>query len=65
MFENGFYILTTTMSCEVKILGHPLAAMFVFCTAMVAYTGVRVMMGALTEAHGEDEVEAISAYSLS
>ncbi len=63
--ENGFYVLTTTMTCEVKSLGHPLAALFVFCTAMVGYNGTRVLMTALTKAHGEEEVQELSAYSLS
>jgi len=63
--ENGFYVLTTTMTCEVKGLGHPLAALFVFCTAMVAYNGTRVMMAALIAAHGEEAVAQLSAYSMS
>ncbi len=63
--ENGFYLLTTTMTCEVKGLGYPLAALFVFCTAMVAYNGMRVMMAALNAAHGEEAVAELSAYSMS
>lgn len=63
--ENGFYVLTTTMTCEVKSLGHPLAALFVFCTAMVAYNGTRVMMAALIAAHGEEAAAQLSTYSMS
>lgn len=63
--ENGFYVLTTTMTCEVKQLGHPLAALFVFCTAMVGYNGTRVMMAALISAHGEEPIAELSAYSMS
>ena len=63
--ENGFYVLTTTMTCEVKSLGHPLAALFVFCTAMVAYNGICVLLTALAEVHGVQEVQELSAYSLS
>ena len=62
--ENGLYVLTTSLTCEVKGLGHPLAALFVFCTAMVGYNGTRVLMTALTEAHDADAVEELSAYSL-
>lgn len=63
--ENGFYVLTTTMTCEVKGLGRPLAALFVFCLAMVAYNGMRVMMAALTSTHGEEAAAELSAYSMS
>jgi Transposase DDE domain len=63
--ENGFHVLMTTMTCEVKSLGHPLAALFVFCTAMLAYNGMRVLAAALVAAHGEDTAEELSAYSLS
>lgn len=63
--ENGFHVLTMTMTCEVKSIGHPLAALFVFCTAMLAYNAMRVMAAALTAAHGEDVVEELSPYSMS
>lgn len=63
--ENGFHVLTMTMTCEVKSLGHPLAALFVFCTAMLAYNAMRVLATALIAAHSEDTVSQLSAYSLS
>jgi len=63
--ENGFHVVTMTMTCEVKSLGHPLAALFVFSTALLAFNGMRVMAAALVASHGEAAVADLSAYSLS
>jgi Transposase DDE domain len=63
--EHGFYVLTMTLTCEVASLGHPLAALFVFCLAVVAYNGSRVLTAALSAAHGNEAVEELSDYSLS
>ncbi len=63
--ENGFHVLTTALKCEVESLGHPLAALFVFCTAMLAYNGMRVLGAALIAAFGQEAVDELSAYSLS
>lgn len=63
--ENSFYVLTTAFTCEVKSLSHPLAALFVFCTAMLAYNATRVLNAALSAVHGQKAVDELSAYSLS
>jgi len=63
--ENGFYVLTTALTCEVKSLGHPRAALFVFCTAMLAYNSMRALFVAMTAVWGEAVVADLSAYSLS
>ena len=63
--ENSFYVLTTAFTCEVKSLSHPLAALFVFCTAMLAYNATDVMNVALSAVHGEEAVDELSAWSLS
>lgn len=63
--ENSFYVLTTAFTCEVKSLSHPLAALFVFCTAMLAYNATDVMNVALSAVHGEEALDELSAYSLS
>ncbi len=63
--ENSFYVLTTALTCEVKSLSHPLAALFVFCTAMLAFNALRVLNAALVAVHGEDAVAELSAYSQS
>lgn len=63
--ENGFNVLTTALTCEVKSLGHPLAALFVFCTAMLAFNALRVLNTALVAVHGADAVAELSSYSQS
>ena len=63
--EHAFYVLTMTLTSEVKSLGNPLAALFVFCMAMVAYNCSRVLTASLTAAHGEEAVEELSEYSMS
>ena len=63
--EHAFYVLTMTLTSEIKTLGHPLAALFVFCLAMVAYNCSRVLIASLTAAHGEEAVEELSEYSMS
>lgn len=63
--ENGFHVLTTALTCEVKSLGHPQAALFVFCTAMLAFNAMRVLAAALTAVWSEAVVKELSAYSLS
>lgn len=63
--ENGFYVLTTALTCEVKSLGHPRAALFVFCTAMLAFNSMRVLCTAMTVVWGEAVVADLSAHSLS
>jgi hypothetical protein len=62
--EHAFYVLTVTLTSEVKSLGNPLAALFVFCMAMVAYNCSRVLTASLCAAHGETAVEELSEYSL-
>lgn len=63
--EHGFYVLTMTLTCEVKSLCHPLAALFVFSVAVVAYNCSRVLTAALSAARGEEAVAELSEYSLS
>ena len=62
--EKAFYVLTTALTSEVKSLGHPLAALFVFCMAMVAYNCTRVLIASLIAAHGTAAVEQLSEYSM-
>lgn len=62
--ERVFYIVTTSLTCEVRGLGHPLAALFMFCMAIAGYNATRVMMSALMAAHGDEVVEQLSHYSM-
>jgi len=64
--ETMFQELTETLTCEIKTLGYPKAAVFAFCLALVAYNGISVIKAALRSVHGTDEVEEnVSGYYLS
>ena len=63
--ETMFQELTETLTCEVKTLGYPKAALFGFCLALTAYHAVSVIKAALRAAHGREKVEQeISGYYL-
>lgn len=62
--ENAFYVLTMTLTCEVKSIGHPRAALFLFCMALLAYNCRQVLYAALSTAHDASEVEAMSHHSV-
>lgn len=64
--ETMFQELTETLTCEIKTLGYPKAAIFAFCIALVAYNGISVIKAALRSAHGTQPVEEnVSGYYLS
>ena len=64
--ETMFQELTETLTCEIKTLGYPKAAVFAFCLALVAYNGISVIKAALRSVHGADTVEEnVSGYYLS
>jgi len=63
--ENVFHIVTMSFTCEVKGLGHPLAALFVFCMAIAAYNATQVLMAAIMAVHGDEAAEKLSHYSMS
>lgn len=58
--ENAFYVVTMTLTCELKSIGHPRAALFLFCMALLAYNCRQVMYAALRSVHAAAEVEAMS-----
>jgi hypothetical protein len=58
--EYGFYVVTMTLTCELRSLGHPRAALFLFCMALLAYNARQVLYAALRTAHAAAEVEALS-----
>lgn len=62
--ENAFHVLTMTLTCEVKSIGHPRAALFLFCTAMLAYNCRQVLFGALKMVHDQSAVENMSHHSV-
>ena len=64
--ETMFQELTETLTCEIKTLGYPKAALFAFCLALVAYNGISVIKASLRSAHGTETVEDnVSGYYLS
>jgi len=62
--ENAFHVLTMTLTCEVKSIGHPRAALFLFCMAMLAYNCRQVLFGAMRMVHNSSDVDAMSHHSV-
>lgn len=62
--ETLFFEVTTTLTCEVKTLCYPKAALFVFCLALMAANAVAVIKAALRAAHGEGPADELSGYYL-
>ena len=61
--EGTFHELTVALNCEVNTLGYPKAALFGFCTAVVAYNVLAVLKAAMRAVHGEDKVQKeVSGY---
>ena len=55
--ETMFFELTETLTCEVKTLAYPKAAILAFCLALAAYNGISVIKAALRAVYGTDSVE--------
>ena len=63
--EDVFQALTEALNCEIDTLAYPKAALFGFCTAVVAYNVLAVVRAALRSEHGHDVVEEeVSNYYL-
>jgi len=62
--EKLFWEVTTTLTCEIRTLCYPKAALFVFCLALVAANAVAVIKAALRAAHGEEAAAELSGYYL-
>ena len=63
--ETMFQELTETLTCEVRALGYPKAALFGFCLALLAYNAVAVLKAALRAVPGGEQVQQdISMYYL-
>ena len=60
--EGAFGELATALHCEIESLGYPPAALFAFGIGLVAYNILSVVRSALAAAHGEEQLEEISAY---
>lgn len=63
--ETAFQELEAALSSELRTLAYPQAALFGFCTALVAYNLLSVVKAALRAAHGAAKVqEEVSGYYL-
>jgi hypothetical protein len=58
--ENAFHVLTMTLTCEVKSVAKPRAALFLFAMAMTAYNARQAVYAALKSRHDAADVEAMS-----
>jgi IS4 transposase len=56
--EKMFQVITDVFSCELKSLGYPRAALFVFCMAIVAFNLLSTVKAALKAVHGVGKIEA-------
>jgi len=64
--ESLFQEMTENLTCEIKTLGYPRAAVFAFCLALVAWNGMSVIHAALRNVYGEETVdENVSSFYLS
>lgn len=55
--EVVFLELQTALSCEVKTLAYPRAALFAFCVALVLQNTFSMLQGSLRSAHGRQTVD--------
>lgn len=62
--EGVFQELTQALRCEIDTLGYPKAALFGFCTALVAFNALAVAKAALRSVHGPEPVAEVSDYQL-
>lgn len=62
--ENAFYVLTTSLNCELKSNCYPRCALLLFSMAMFAYNARQVLLAALYSEHSEDSVTAMSQYQI-
>lgn len=63
--ENAFHVLQMTLTCESASVGHPRAALLLFCLAMLAYNLRQVVFAALYSEHEEKAVEQVSHFHVS
>ncbi len=63
--ETGFYYLTTTLTCELKSVSHPKAALFLFCMAMLAFNVRQVLLAVLYAEHRDEVVLSVSLFKIS
>lgn len=62
--EGVFQDLTVSLQCEINTLGYPKAALFGFCTALVAFNALAVAKAAMRSVHGASIEETVSDHLL-
>ena len=64
--ETMFRELTETLTCEIKTLAYPKAAILAFCLALVAYNGISLIKAALRAVSERQTIEnEVSGYYIS
>jgi hypothetical protein len=63
--ENAFHVLQMTLTCELASVGHPRAALLLFCMSMLAYNIRQVIFASLYAEYAEEEVEQVSHFHVS
>lgn len=63
--ETAFHRLQMTLTCESASVGHPQAALFLFCMSMLAYNLRQTLFSALYAEHDEEEVNQVSHFHIS
>lgn len=63
--ETAFHVIQMTLTCESTSLGHPHAALLLFCMAMLAYNLRQVIFAALYAEHDEETVNEVSHFHIS
>lgn len=64
--ESMFQELTEHLTCEIRTLGYPRAALFAFSLALTAWNLISIIKASLGAVHGEEQVEQhVSGYYLS
>ena len=63
--ETAFNRLQMTLTCELESVGHPRAALFLFCLSMFAFNMRQVVFAALYAEHDEQLVNEVSHYHIS
>lgn len=63
--ETAFNVLQMTLTCEHPGVGHPRAAVFLFCMSVLAFNLRQTIFAALYAAHDEEAVQEISHFHVS
>lgn len=62
--EAVFWDLTVSLTCEVRTLAYPRAALFAFCVSVSVYNGLQAVKGAVAAAHGPNVAEQLSGHTM-